>query len=120
MSNILIVDDSKTSRKFIRNLLESKEFTVIGEAENGIEGVEMYQKLKPDLVLMDVTMPLLDGIDALREIRQIDKDAKVIMVTAAGQKSNIMEALKLGAVDYIQKPFDEEQLAEAIKRGLYD
>ena len=87
MAKILIVDDSKTSRRFLRNMLEKAGHEIIDEAVNGREGVDKYKELHPDIVTMDITMPVLDGIDAVGEIMDYDKEAKVIMVTAAGQKN---------------------------------
>ena len=115
MAKVLIVDDSKTSRKFLRNMLE-----VVSEAVNGVEGVEKFRLYKPDVVTMDITMPVMDGIEAVREIIEIDPGAKVIMVTAAGQKTNMVEALKRGAADFIQKPFDSAVIINTIEKVLED
>ncbi len=118
MERILIVDDSKTSRKFLKNMLIGAGFEVVAEAVDGIDGVEKYKEFKPDIVTMDITMPKLDGIDAVTEIMRIDPDAKIIMVTAAGQKNNVVEALKRGAIDFVQKPFDAEVIVEVIKKAM--
>ena len=118
MAKILIVDDSKTSRKFLRNMLEDAGHEIVSEAVNGVEGVEKFRLYKPDVVTMDITMPNLDGIDAVTEIMRIDPEAKIIMVTAAGQKNNVVEALKRGAVDFVQKPFDAEVIVEVIKKAM--
>ncbi len=118
MERILIVDDSKTSRKFLKNMLIGAGFEVVAEAVDGIDGVEKYKEFKPDIVTMDITMPHLDGIDAVTEIMRIDPDAKIIMVTAAGQKNNVVEALKRGAVDFVQKPFEAEVIVEVIKKAM--
>lgn len=118
MERILIVDDSKTSRKFLKNMLIGAGFDVVAEAIDGIDGIEKYKEFKPDVVTMDITMPNLDGIDAVTEIMRIDPEAKIIMVTAAGQKNNVVEALKRGAVDFVQKPFDAEVIVEVIKKAM--
>ena len=120
MERILIVDDSKTSRKFLKNMLIGAGFEVVAEAIDGIDGIEKYKEFKPDVVTMDITMPNLDGIDAVTEIMRIDPEAKIIMVTAAGQKNNVVEALKRGAVDFVQKPFDAEVIVEVIKKAMED
>ncbi len=118
MEKILIVDDSKTSRKFLKNMLTESGYEVVAEAVDGVDGVEKYKEVHPDIVTMDITMPHLDGIDAVSEIMRVDPNAKIIMVTAAGQKSNVVEALKRGAVDFIQKPFEKEVIAEVIKKVM--
>ena len=117
MAKILIVDDSKTSRKFLRNMLEDAGHEIVSEAVNGVEGVEKFRLYKPDVVTMDITMPVMDGIEAVREIIEIDPGAKVIMVTAAGQKTNMVEA---GAADFIQKPFDSAVIINTIEKVLED
>lgn len=120
MADILIVDDSKTSRKFLRNMLEEAGHKIVAEAVNGAEGVEKYRIYHPDIVTMDITMPVLDGIDAVGEIMKMDPAAKVIMVTAAGQRTNMVEALKRGAADFIQKPFDSAVIINTIEKVLED
>lgn len=117
MARVLIVDDSKTSRKFLRNMISTKH-EVIDEAVNGQEGFDKYKELKPDVVTMDITMPIIDGIEALSLIREYDPQAKVIMVTAAGQKNNLVEAIKRGATDFIQKPFEQEKIVEVIDKAM--
>jgi two-component system chemotaxis response regulator CheY len=118
MAKILIVDDSKTSRKFLKTMLEEAGHEIVGEALDGAEGVRKYKELKPDLVTMDITMPILDGIEAVKVIVEEDPAAKVIMVTAAGQKSNMVEALKSGAADFIQKPFEAGVILNTIEKVL--
>lgn len=118
MAKILIVDDSKTSRKFLRNMLEEAGHEIISEAVDGNEGVEKFKIYQPDIVTMDITMPKLDGIGAVKEIIDFDPNAKIIMVTAAGQKSNMVEALKQGAADFIQKPFDSDVILNTIEKVL--
>jgi len=116
MKNILIVDDSRTSRKILRGILENSGYKVIAEATNGQEGYDKYVEFKPDVVTMDVTMPVLDGIEALKKIVGEFPDAKVIMVTAAGQKTKLVEAVQSGASEFVSKPFDSEQLRAAIEK----
>ncbi len=118
MANILIVDDSRTSRKMLRNLLEGEGHTIIDEATNGEEAVKKFQSLKPDLVTMDITMPLVDGVEAMKMILALDKTAKVVMITAAGQKDKIISCLKEGASEFITKPFDSKEVIETITKVL--
>ncbi len=115
MATVLIVDDSRTSRRILRNILTENGYEIVGEAENGQIGYEKYIELKPDLVTLDITMPVLDGLGCLDKIMQLDKEANVIMVTAAGQKSKMVEAIKLGAAEFIQKPFEPEQILSVVK-----
>lgn len=112
MANVLIVDDSRTSRKILRNLLEENGHTVVAEAHNGQEGYDMYVQHKPDLVTMDITMPVMSGVEALKKIKGEFEDAKVVMISAAGQQHNMVEAVQSGAVEFIAKPFD----ADVVKR----
>ncbi|MDR0948181.1 MAG: response regulator [Lachnospiraceae bacterium] len=116
MVRILIIDDSRTSRKILRGVLESAGYEVIGEASNGEEGVQKYLELKPDLVTMDVTMPTLDGLGALEKIMFTDPSAKVIMVTAAGQSKKAAQAIRLGAFEYLTKPFEAVQVIRVIEK----
>lgn len=116
MANILVVDDSRTSRRILKDLLEKNGHVVVGEAVNGQDGYDSYNKLNPDIVTMDITMPEVDGIESLRLIRKVDPNAKVIMITAAGQKEKMMEALKYGASDFISKPFNEDVVLDTIKK----
>lgn len=118
MAKILIVDDSKTSRKFLRNMIEQAGHEIVAEAVDGAEGVEKFRIYRPDITTMDITMPVLDGIDAVKDIIEIDPDAKIIMVTAAGQKANMIEALKKGAADFIQKPFDMDVIVNTIEKVM--
>lgn len=115
MKRILIVDDSRTSRRVLKDILERAGYEIAGEAVNGKEAVEMYGRLLPDIVTMDITMPEMDGIEALRQIRAGYPDAKVVMVTAAGQKEKMMEAVKIGAAEFVAKPFIEEVVLEALE-----
>lgn len=116
MVRILIVDDSRTSRKMLRQILEDAGYEVIGEAVNGDEGFLQYKELKPDLVTMDITMPVTDGIQALQLIKHLDKEAHVVMITAAGQKEKMIQALKEGADEFITKPFETEEVIKTISK----
>ena len=117
MKKILICDDSSFMRSIIRKTIESlKEYEVIGEAQDGIEAVSKYNELYPDIVFMDITMPKVDGLEALRKIMKYDKNAKVIMCSAMGQKDFINEAVKIGAKDFVVKPFTAELIGDKLKR----
>ncbi len=118
MANILIVDDSRTSRKILRGILEEAGHKIVGEASNGEQGIKLYQELKPDIVTLDITMPVMDGISALIKIKDYDDSANVVMVSAAGQKSKMVEAVKYGASEFIAKPFDEDLLLSVIDKIL--
>lgn len=113
---ILIVDDAHFMRTMIREIFTGSEFSVVGEAENGLEGVRLYKQLRPDLTTLDIVMPEMDGITALKEIIQFDPKAKVIMVSALGQEALIAEAINVGAKDFIVKPF---QRARVLKVARY-
>ena len=116
MARILIVDDSRTSRRMLKEILGEMGHEVVDEAVNGEEGFVKYKELKPDLVTLDITMPVLDGIQALSLIKKFDPEAKAVMITAAGQKDKMMEAVKLGAAEFVAKPFVEETVLEAISK----
>lgn len=118
MGNILIVDDSRTSRRILRGILEEGGHTVIGEAKNGEEGYLMFKELKPDLVTMDITMPVMTGVEALKLIKKDFEDAKVVMVSAAGQQHNILEAVQSGASEFVAKPFDAEEIKKVVNNIL--
>ncbi len=117
-ARVLIVDDLAFIKLIIRDTLEKTGFEVVGEASNGLEAVEMYKRLKPDIVLMDITMPRMDGIQALQEIMKFDSNAKVIMCSALGQQKLIIQSIQLGAKDFIVKPFKPERIVGAIKKAL--
>lgn len=117
-ARVLIVDDLAFIKLIIRDTLEKTGFEVAGEASNGLEAVEMYKRLKPDIVLMDITMPRMDGIQALQEIMKFDPSAKVIMCSALGQQKLIIQSIQLGAKDFIVKPFKPERIVGAIKKAL--
>ena len=114
--NILIVDDAAFMRMMIKDILTKNGYTVAGEAENGAKAVEKYNELKPDLVLMDITMPEKDGIQALKGIKANDPNANVIMCSAMGQQAMVIEAIQSGAKDFIVKPFQAERVLEAVKK----
>ncbi len=114
---ILVVDDAAFMRMMIRDIL-SKEGYTIHEAVNGRDAIEKYAELKPDLTTMDITMPELDGISALRLIREANPDARVLMVSAMGQQKMIVEALDAGALDFVVKPFQPTKVLETVKKCL--
>jgi two-component system, chemotaxis family, chemotaxis protein CheY len=118
MAKILIVDDAKFMRMTLSTILKKANHEIIGEAENGKEAVELYQMLKPDIVMMDITMPVMNGIEAVRAIKQEDANAKIIMCSAMGQQRMVVEAIEAGAADFIVKPFEESRVIEAVARLL--
>ena len=114
--NILIVDDAAFMRMMIKDILSKNGYTIAGEAENGVKAIEKYNELKPDLVLMDITMPDKDGIQALKDIKGSDPDAKIIMCSAMGQQAMVIESIQAGAKDFIVKPFQADRVLEAVKK----
>lgn len=114
MASVLIVDDTLFMRASIRQMLEANGHSVAGEASNGVEAIERYAAVKPDVILMDITMPDMDGLEALRRIKEIDPNAKVIMCTAMGQQAMVAKAVELGAQQFIVKPFQPDRLMAAI------
>ena len=118
MANILMVDDSRTSRRVLKDMLERHGHEVIGEATNGQEAFDSYVILKPDIVTMDITMPVMDGIEGLKLIHRSYPDAKVVMITAAGQNEKVKEAVENGAAEFVTKPLDEKVVIEAIEKVL--
>lgn len=118
MARILIVDDAKFMRMTLSNILLKGNHEVVGEAENGKEAITLFNQLQPDLVTMDITMPEMNGIEALKEIKQSHASAKVIMCSAMGQQKMVVEAIEAGAKDFIVKPFEENRVLEAINRVL--
>ncbi len=115
---VLIVDDAVFMRMKLRDILEKNGYEVVAEAQNGLEAVEKYKQDSPDLVTMDITMPEMDGVTALKEIKAFDTDAKVIMCSAMGQQSMVMEAIQTGALDFIVKPFDTDRVLQSIERVM--
>jgi len=116
LKRVLIVDDAAFMRLSLRNILQRNGYEVIGEAGNGEEGVAQYKVLKPDLVTLDITMPVKDGISALKEIKEFDANARVIMISAMGQESMVRDAVINGAKSFIVKPFREDFVIETIKK----
>jgi two-component system chemotaxis response regulator CheY len=113
---VLVVDDAIFMRMKLKDILEKNGFEVVAEAQNGVEAIEKYKTEKPDLVTMDITMPEMDGITALKEIKKIDPNAKVIMCSAMGQQSMVMEAIQSGAIDFIVKPFDVDRVSQSLSK----
>ena len=114
--NILICDDAAFMRMMIKDILTKNGYNVAGEAENGAKAVEKYAELKPDLVLMDITMPEMDGIEALKKIKALDPSASVIMCSAMGQQAMVIESIQSGAKDFIVKPFQADRVIEAVQK----
>ncbi|MDF2936748.1 MAG: chemotaxis protein CheY [Paenibacillaceae bacterium] len=117
-NRILIVDDAAFMRMMIRDILTKNGYEVCGEANDGAQAIERYKELHPDLITMDITMPEMDGINALKEIKKIDANAKVIMCSAMGQQAMVIDAIQAGAKDFIVKPFQADRVIEAIKKTL--
>lgn len=119
MSNkILIVDDASFMRMMIKDILTKNGFEIAGEAENGAKAIEKYKETRPDLVIMDITMPEVDGIQAVKEIKKIDPDSKIVMCSAMGQQAMVIEAIQAGAKDFIVKPFQADRVIEAVRKVL--
>lgn len=115
MKSVLIVDDSKFITESLREILEDADYNVVGEASNGKIAIDKYKELKPDIVLLDITMPVCNGIEALKVIKEFDDNAKVIMVTAVEQKATVIDAINIGALDYIIKPFTTDRVIKSIE-----
>jgi len=115
---VLITDDTAFMRMTLRSVIQKNGFQVVGEAADGVEAVKKYVELKPDLVTMDITMPKMDGITAIREIMKIDSDAKIIVCSAMGQKPMVIDALNAGAKDFLVKPFDAQRVIEALNKAI--
>ncbi|RSL32710.1 response regulator [Salibacterium salarium] len=118
MASVLIVDDASFMRMMIKDILTKNDFEIAGEAANGQEAVDMYNEVKPDLVTMDITMPEKDGVVALKEIQGNYPDAKIIMCSAMGQQSMVIDAIQAGAKDFIVKPFQADRVMDAINKVL--
>ncbi len=114
--NILICDDAAFMRMMIKDILTKNGYNIVGEAENGAKAVEKYAELKPDLVLMDITMPEMDGIEALKKIKASDANASIIMCSAMGQQAMVIESIQSGAKDFIVKPFQADRVLEAVQK----
>jgi two-component system chemotaxis response regulator CheY len=115
---VMLVDDASFMRMMLKNILVGSGYEVIGEAENGAKAVEQYKSLKPDLVIMDIIMPEMGGIDAVREIVKVNPSAKILMCSSMGQQSLVVEAIQAGAKDFIVKPFQPSNVLEAVKKAL--
>ena len=118
MSRVLIADDATFMRTMIKNILTEAGYEVVGEAENGQVAVAKYEELRPDLTTMDITMPELDGLSALKRIREVDPAARVVMCSAMGQQAMVVESIQAGARDFIVKPFQPDRVLEAVHKAL--
>ncbi|HUG28706.1 MAG TPA: response regulator [Gemmatimonadales bacterium] len=114
--SVLVCDDAIFMRTMIADILTQAGYEVVGEAESGVEAVQRYQELKPDLVTMDIVMPEMGGIDAVREIVKLDPDARILMCSAMGQQALVVEAIQAGAKDFVVKPFQPARVLEAVQR----
>ncbi|MFE5322810.1 response regulator [Paenibacillus sp. NPDC056579] len=117
MAAVMVVDDTAFMRMVMRGLMEQLGMNVVAEARNGLEAVNLYEKVRPDLVTMDITMPEMDGIEALKQIKRMDSKAKVIMCSAMGQKDMVLEAMRSGAIDFVVKPLQKDRLEEAVRNS---
>ena len=115
---VLIVDDIAFVRKTLSDILTQAHYQVVGEAADGIEACQLYQKLRPDIVTMDVVMPQMSGIDAARRILKMDRHAKIVIISAMGQENLLMEAINVGARDYLLKPFTAQDVLKTVERAL--
>jgi len=115
---VLVVDDAAFMRMMVKDILTKNGYEVVGEAENGMKAVEKYKDLHPDLTTMDITMPEMDGISAVKAIRKIDPNAKIVMCSAMGQQAMVIEAIQAGARDFIVKPFQADRVLEAVKKAI--
>ena len=113
---VLVVDDLPFARKVLTEILVKAHYQVVGEAKNGKEAIQLYRELRPEIVTMDIVMPVMSGIDATRTIMKMDPDGKVIMVSAMNQESLVMEAVAAGAKDYVTKPFTADDIVKAVNR----
>ncbi|HEX3047307.1 MAG TPA: response regulator [Bacillota bacterium] len=117
-NKVLVVDDAAFMRMMIKDILRKGGYEVIGEAEDGARAIERFKELHPDLVTMDITMPDMDGITAVKEIRKIDPNAMIIMCSAMGQQAMVIDAIQAGARDFVVKPFQPERVIEAVRKVL--
>lgn len=116
MKRVLIVDDAAFMRMSIKSMLANYDFEIVGEAENGLMAIDKYKELQPDIVTLDITMPVMDGLQALREIKKFDPAASIVMVSALGQEARMKEAIIYGAKGFIVKPFKEEIIVSALSK----
>ncbi|HPT87866.1 MAG TPA: response regulator [Bacillota bacterium] len=117
-NRVLVVDDAAFMRMMIKDILRKGGYEVVGEAEDGAKAIEKYKELQPDLVTMDITMPDMDGITAVKEIRKIDPNALIIMCSAMGQQAMVIDAIQAGARDFVVKPFQPDRVLEAVRKVL--
>lgn len=118
MAKILLVDDAAFMRMNLKNILEKENHKIIAEAENGREAIEKFRDKNPDLTILDITMPEMDGLEALKKIKNIDHDARIIMCSAMGQQNMVIEAIESGARDFVVKPFKPKRVLEAINKAV--
>ena len=118
MARVLVVDDAAFMRKMVGDALSNGGHEVVGEASNGVEALEQFQALRPDLTTLDITMPEKDGLSALKDILASDPAARVVMCSALGQEAKVLEAIKGGAKDFVVKPFNAERVLEAVAKAL--
>ncbi len=118
MASVLVVDDAMFMRMTIKKMLEANGHSVAGEAGNGVEAVKKYMEIKPDVVLLDITMPEMNGVDALKRIKEVDAKARVIICSAMGQQAMVAQAIQNGAKDFVVKPFEEGRLVAAVNRVM--
>ena len=116
MARILVTDDAAFMRMQLKNIFQSLGHEVVGEAENGQVAIDMYKDLKPELVTMDITMPEMNGVEAVKEIKKHDANATIVMCSAMGQQQMVLEAIQAGAKDFIVKPFDQERIKQAMDK----
>jgi two-component system, chemotaxis family, chemotaxis protein CheY len=116
---IMVVDDAPIVRLIIRNILEKAGYEIVAECVNGVEAVAKYKELKPDLTTLDITMPEMDGVETLKQIKAIDGEAKVIMVTAIDQRDLLLKSIRLGATDYVVKPFEDDRIVSSVQKALH-
>lgn len=117
-NKVLVVDDAAFMRMMIKDILRKGGYEVVGEAEDGAKAIEKYKELNPDLVTMDITMPEMDGISAVKEIRKVDPEALIIMCSAMGQQAMVIDAIQAGARDFVVKPFQPDRVLEAVRKVL--
>ena len=118
MARVLVVDDAAFMRKMVSDALTKGGHEVVGEAGNGVEAIARFQELKPEVMTLDITMPEMDGLSALRDIMQLEPSARVVMCSALGQESKVLESIKLGAKDFVVKPFQPARVIEAVGKAL--
>ena len=117
-ATIMIVDDAAFMRVMLKDILQKNGFSVVSEAENGVMAIEKYQEFQPNLTILDITMPEMDGLQVVKEIRKLDPQARIIMCSAMGQQAMVIEAIQSGAKDFIVKPFQAERVLEAVAKAL--